>query len=109
MGTIPQPEVDALRKAWARDPNDIGLGLYNPSTGEIHVGSYDTTGSIGHDGLQNVLGIPDADRPRWRGFIVSSDGQVINNSAFNNPEGGVQMLPAHFADVEAALRRAGLI
>jgi hypothetical protein len=101
--------VDALQRAWARNPNDLGLGLYNPSTGEIHVGSYDTTESIGHDGLQNALGIPDADRPKWRGFIVSSGGQVVNNSAFNNPDGGVRMLPDYFAQVEDALRRAGLI
>jgi hypothetical protein len=108
-GTIPQSEVDALRTAWARNPNDLGLGHFNPSTGEIHVGSYDTTGRIGHDGLQNALGIPDTDRPNWRGFVISSGGQAINNSAFNNPDGGVRMLPASFAQVEDALRRAGLI
>jgi hypothetical protein len=83
--------------------------LYNPDTGEIHVGSYDTTGGTGHDGLQSALGIPDADRPNWRGFIVSSGGQAINNSAFNGPDGGTRMLPATFAEVEDALRRAGLI
>jgi hypothetical protein len=51
-GTISQAEVDALRRAWVQNSNDIGLGLYNPSTGEIHVGTFDTTGQrIGHDGL----------------------------------------------------------
>jgi hypothetical protein len=95
--------------AWARNSNDIGLGLFNPSTGEIHVGSFDTTGGTGHDGLQNTLGIPDADRPHWRGFVISSGGQAINSSAFNNPDGGLRMLLASFAQVEDALRRAGLI
>jgi hypothetical protein len=109
QGIIPQAEVDALRLAWARNPNDLGLGLFNPSTGAIHVGSFDMTGRIGHDGLQNMLGIPDADRPHWRGFVVSSGGLAINNSAFNNPDGGVRMLPASFAQVEEALRQAGLI
>jgi hypothetical protein len=95
--------------AWASNSNDIGLGLFTPGTGEIHVGSFDATGRTGHDGLQHTLGIPDADRPNWRGFVVSSGGQAINNSAFNSPDGGVRMLPAYFAEVEDALRRAGLI
>src|SRR4029453_3710425 len=61
--TVPKPatvlhqEVDALRAAWARNPRDLGLGLYNPGTGEIHIGSFDETGRTGHDGLANLLGI----------------------------------------------------
>ena len=98
-----------MRLAWARNPNDLGLGLFNPTTGEIHVGSFDMTGGIGHDGLQIVLGILDADRPNWRGFVVTSGGQAINHSAFNNPDGGVRMLAPSFAKVEDALRQAGLI
>jgi hypothetical protein len=109
--TIPQAEIDAVRKAWAQAPNDIGLGLYNPWTGEIHVGTFDTTGqSIGHDGLQMILGIPDSDRPQWRGFVFSSGGQAINNSGFNVPDGTAPRMRADFfAEVEAALQRAGLI
>jgi hypothetical protein len=109
--TIPQAEVDAVRRAWAQNGNDIGLGLYNPSTGEIHVGTFDTTGQrMGHDGLQQSLGIPDSDRPRWRGFVFSSGGQVINNSGFNVPDGTPPRMRADaFAEVQAALRRAGLI
>lgn len=108
-GIIPQSEVDALRKAWASNANDLGLGLYNPTTGEIHVGSFDQTGQSGHDGLQRNLGIPDSDRANWRGFIVSSTGHVINNSAFNNTDGGVQMLAVDFTEVQSALKDAGLI
>jgi hypothetical protein len=67
--TVPQAEIAALRMAWAKDPQDLGLGMYRPSTGEIHIASYDETGRTGHDGLQHFLGIPDAERPEWRGFI----------------------------------------
>lgn len=78
-GTISAEEVAAVRVAWAANAGDLGLGLYHPSSGEIHVGTFDTTGRhIGHDGLQMALNIPDADRPQWRGFIFSSGGQAIN-------------------------------
>jgi hypothetical protein len=109
--TILQVEVDAVRRAWTQNGGDIGLGLYNPWTGEIHVGTFDTTGQrIGHDGLQMALGIPDSDRPRWRGFVFSSGGQAINNSGFNVPDGTPPRMRAdYFAAVEDALRRAGLI
>jgi len=110
-GTIPQSEVDALRAAWARNRGDAGLGLYNPTTGEIHVGSFDTTGQgIGHDGLQLTLGFSDLDRSQWRGFIIVSDGQAINNSGFNIFDGTPpRMASAFYAEIEDALRRAGLI
>jgi hypothetical protein len=100
-----------VRRAWAQHSTDVGLGLYNPRTGELHVGTFDTTGQrIGHDGLQITLGIPDSDRPHWRGFIFSSGGQVINNSGFNAPDGTPpRMRTDSFAEVEAALRRAGLV
>jgi hypothetical protein len=98
-----------LRLAWGKDPTDIGLGLYNPSTGEIHVSSYDASGQMGHDGLQQMLGIPDAARPNWRGFLLTSGGQAVNTSSFNNPDGGLQMRQDFFAEVLDALRRAGLI
>lgn len=110
-GTIPAAEVAAVRAAWATKAGDIGLGLYNPSTGEIHIGTFDTTGlGIGHDGLQMTLGIPDVDRSQWRGFIFSSNGQAINNSGFNVVDGSApRMLPVYFAQVEDALQRGGLI
>jgi hypothetical protein len=108
--TIPPAEVDVVRRAWAQNSNDVGVGLYNPFTGEIHVGTFDTTAqSMGHDGLQMTLGFPDSDRPQWRGFIFSSAGQAINNSGFNAPDGALPRMRAdYFAEVEAALRRARL-
>jgi hypothetical protein len=57
-----------------------------------------------------TLGIPDSDRSQWRGFVFSSGGQAINTSGFNVPDGTAPRMRAdYFAEVEAALRRAGLI
>src|SRR2546422_561189 len=36
-GPIPPQEVDALRQAFALNANDLGVGLYNPTTGEIQL------------------------------------------------------------------------
>ncbi len=105
--TISPDEVDELRKAWAKNSLDLGLGLYKPSTGEIHIGSYDDTGQIGHDGLAGRLGI--TDESEWRGFVVFPDGSWIPVSRFNQSDGGSRMAADSAAEVEQALRKAGLI
>src|SRR5262249_1824958 len=105
--TILPDEVDKLRKAWARNSLDLGLGLYKPSSGEIHIGSYDDTGQLGHDGLAALLAI--TDDAEWRGFAVWPDGAWLPVSRFNQPDGGLRMAPDSAAEVEQALRRAGLI
>src|SRR5580700_9942571 len=109
--TISTAELDAVKRAWVQNSSDIGVGLYNPSSGEIHVGTFDTTGQrIGHDGLQMTVGIPDSDRHQWRGFIFSSGGQAINNSGFNAPDGtSPRMRADSFAEVRVALQRVGLV
>lgn len=108
--TVAPAEVAAVRAAWVKNRNDVGVGLYNPTTGEIHVGTYDTTAlRIGHDGLQASFGIADVDRPHWRGFVFDSSGQTMNASGFNAPDGNPpRMRPDYFSQVEDALRRAGL-
>src|SRR5262245_49041090 len=108
---IPQAEILAVRAEWVVNRQDIGLGLYNVQSGEIHVGTFDTTGQrIGHDRLRLTLGFPDADRPQWRGFVFSSSGQAFNRSGFNVPDGSPPRMRAdYFAQVEDALKRAGLI
>jgi hypothetical protein len=85
--------------------------LYHSRTGEIHVSTFDTGGQgIGHDGLQITLGIPDTDRPQWRGFAFNSAGQAVNASGFNTPDGTPPAMRAdYYAEVEDALSRAGLI
>src|SRR5262245_35102746 len=107
-GTIPPGDVAGLRAAWAINPQDIGLGLYHPSTGEVRLGSFDTTGGQGHQGLADVVGI--TANQEWRGFIVSSAGQLIPTSHFNLVDGGkLAMRPDLAAVVEHALRQAGLV
>lgn len=102
---IPQAEVDAVRARWQQNPNDIGLVAYKPSTGEIHVANFDAHG--GHDMLLRNLNIADANN--WRGAIVSSNGNVINNSGLNVGRGfGQGMAPEEFAKVTESLRRVGL-
>jgi hypothetical protein len=103
--------VDDLNAAWAKKPSDFGVGLINIRTGEIHVGSFDTQAQgIGHDGLQMTLGFPDAERPLWRGFGISSTKQPLNGSYFNHIDGTPpKMHPAYWAAVVDALQRAGLL
>lgn len=109
--TLLHTEVDSVRRAFARNRNDLGLGIYNPYTGEIRIGTFDTTGlRIGHDGLQMTVGFPDSERPQWRGFVFSSGGQVINQSGFNIPDGTPpRMRAVYFAEVQTALKQEGLI
>jgi hypothetical protein len=108
--TIPQVEVDDVRRQLAQEPNDLGIGLYNAGTGEIHIGTYDATGQCGHDGLQALLGIADGERSMWRGFIFRLGGPAINNSGFNIQDGSPpRMAEVYFDQVEAALRNAGLL
>jgi hypothetical protein len=110
-GVIPQAEVAAVQARWAINGQDIGLGLYNPFTGEIHISTFDTGGQqIGHDGLQATLGISDADPPRWRGFVFISTGQAQNASGFDIPDGtSPRMRADYYTQVENALRQAGLL
>jgi len=110
-GVVLQEEVDAVRRAWLRNPQDVGVGLYNPTTGEFHLGTFDTSGqNTGHDGLQLSLQIVDRDRPFWRGFIFTSDGRIFNRSGFNIVDGtGPQMRADYFREVEAALQQSSLI
>ena len=104
---VPVPEIAALRAAWARNPRDLGVGLYNPGTGEIHIGSFDDTGGVGHDGLAKLLGI--TNEAEWRGFTVCPNGDWYPISHFNLPDGSLYMAPDAAAEVEQALRYAALI
>lgn len=102
---IPQQEVADLRAAFAANPADLGVGLYNPGTGEIHVASFDRMAPGGHADLATQLRLtPLSD---WRGFVVSSDGQFLPASHLNKP--AMWMAPADAAAVEAILRKAGLV
>jgi hypothetical protein len=105
---VDQQDLKALQAAFQANPNDVGVGLCNPSTGEIRLGSFDTvTGGQGHQGLANALGI--MNNGEWRGFVVSSDGRFVPTSHFNLPDGGLLMNPGLAAQVQRALQQAGLV
>jgi len=105
---IPADDVARLRDAFRANPRDLGVGLYNPATGEIRLGSFDNdTDGKGHEGLADELGI--VDDGAWRGFSISPSGQLAPVSHFNMPDGSILLRPHHEAAVRAALRLAGLI
>jgi hypothetical protein len=105
--SISQAEVDALRAAWGANPQDIGVGVYNPQTGETHIMSMQNTGNIGHDGVIQALGLTASE---WMGYIVTSDGTFWPQSGLNVPWTSTHQMPANAAAaVQQALRAAGLI
>jgi hypothetical protein len=105
---IDQTDISALQAAFKANPKDVGVGLYNPGTGEIRLGSFDlVTQRQGHQGLADALGI--ADNSQWRGFLVSSDGKFCPTSHFNLSDGGLQLMTNHASRVQQELKQAGLI
>ncbi len=107
---IAQPaEVQAVKDAPAKDPNDIGVGILHLPADKIVLAPFDSVG--GHDALvlrENFLPVD------CRGFvIVLSSGafDVINSSHLNGTQGqtgSLQMPQSLFATIESELRRAGL-
>jgi len=105
---IPPHDVADLQAAFQANPNDLGVGLYNPSTGEIRLGSFDkVTRRQGHQGLANALGI--TNNEDWRGFVVTADGQLLPVSHFNLADGKLTLKPCHEAVVRQELQQAGLL
>jgi hypothetical protein len=61
-------DVAELQDAFTANPQDIGVGLYNPTSGVIRLGSFDRqTQGKGDDGLAEVLGV--TDHEEWRGYL----------------------------------------
>ena len=106
-GTVVPADVAGLRAAWGRNPQDLGVGLYNPRTGEVRLVNFDATGGHGHQGLADLLSI--TDNTAWRGFIVSSDGRLIPASHFNLVDGDLAMQPDLAVAVRQALEQVGLV
>jgi hypothetical protein len=101
-------DIAALQAAFLANPNDLGVGLYNPSTGEIRLGSFDlVTQGHGHQGLADALGI--TNNLAWRGFVVSSDGKFAPTSHFNLVDGDLAMKLVYQAFVRQELHQVGLI
>ena len=105
---IPAGDITDLQAAFVANPRDLGVGLYNPSTGEIRIRSFDQmTGGQGHQGLANILGIQD--HHQWRGFIITANGDLFPISHFNLVDGALTLKPADEALVRVKLLQAGLI
>ncbi len=105
---IPADDIARLRDAFRVNPRDLGVGLYNPATGEIRLWSFDlVTNRQGHEGLADALGIVDDDE--WRGFSISSSGQLSPMSHFHLPDGSTLLKPGHEARIRGELKQAELI
>lgn len=105
---IPPDDVAKLRAAFAANPNDLGVGLFNPTTGEVRLGSFDrVTDGKGHQGLADALGI--VDNRDWRGFIVEAGGRFLPRSHFNAIDGSAVLLDECQTRVREALTDAGLL
>lgn len=91
---IPPGDVDRLRADFANNPNELGVGLYNPTTGVIRLGGFDSvTFKCGHYGLAAACGI--VDDAEWRGFTVNANGRFAGTSSYNRIDGSVKLLPAY--------------
>lgn len=105
---IPPGDVADLQAAFHLDPQDLGVGLYNPATGEVRLGSFDlVTHGQGHQGLANALGV--TRNGEWRGFLVTSDGNFSPVSHFNLIDGALKMKQDYEAVVRQELPQVGLI
>jgi hypothetical protein len=105
---IPPTDIADLRTAFRANPADLGVGLFNRTSGEIRLGSFDLiTGGQGHQGLADALGI--TNNQDWRGFVETSDGRFIPTSHFNLIDGGLTMRPDHEAAVRQQLQLGGLL
>jgi hypothetical protein len=105
---VPAGDIADLQAAWQANPQDLGVGLYNPSTGEIRLGNFDiVTRRQGHQGLADALGI--VNNGEWRGFLVTSDGKFAPTSHFNLVDGTLAMKPDQESAVRQELQQAGLL
>ncbi len=107
LPVVPPDEASAVQVALQQNPQNMGLVVYNPTTGEIHVGPFDRFG--GHDALLDSIGQLD-NSSQWLGAVVQSDGEVLNISALNAGSGGqgMGMPDAVLQTVTSALKAAGL-
>ncbi len=105
---IPAGDIADLQAAFQANPADLGVGLYNPSTGDVRLGSFDTiTQRQGHQGLADALRI--TNNGDWRGFLISPGGKLLPVSHFNLVDGALTMKPDYEAFVRQELRQAGLL
>lgn len=112
MLTASPTEIQQIKDALTRDPNNLGVGVIHLPTGAVSMCPFnDLPHGGGHAELVQILGLKQTD---CRGFIVGLLGThytIVNASHLNGPQGqpgSVRMSPALFAQLEQALRQAGL-
>jgi hypothetical protein len=105
---IPTADIAQLQAAFQFNARDLGIGLNNPSTGVIRLGSLDrVTLGKGHQGLADALSISDV--RNWRGFVIRSDAKFFPTSHFNLVDGKIALRADHEDYVRKELQQAGLI
>ncbi len=104
-------DIQAVKDALAKDPNNIGVGIIHEPTGRIVLKPFDDVPG-GHAQLAGDLGLPLSET---RGFLVGRSGssyQVVNLSHLNSLRAGgpgpMQMPQPLFDIVVKSLQAAGL-
>jgi hypothetical protein len=104
-------EVQAVKDALARDPNNIGVGIIHEPTGLVFVKPFDDVPG-GHAQLALDRRLP---LHESRGFVIGRAGsgyQVMNRSHLNGPgqgsPGPMQMPQPLFDAVLQSLKDGGL-
>ena len=104
-------EVQAVKDALGRNPNNIGVGIIHEPTGRVFLKPFDDVPG-GHAQFAGDLGLPVSET---RGFLVGRSGsgyQVVNlshlNSAAPGSPGPMQMPQPLFDVALQSLQDAGL-
>src|SRR5947207_1942408 len=111
MSCQPQ-ELQAIKDALDRNPNNLGVGILHEPTGQIHLAPMDALPNRGgHDELAQLLNLPQG---ACKGFSIAKQGAAytpFNVSHLNGPQGqpgSLQMPSPTFAAIVQALQDAGL-
>lgn len=105
-------DVQAVKEALDRDPNNAGIGVIHEPTGRIFLKPFDDVPG-GHAQLAGDQGLPLSEA---KGFVIKKIAggyEAINVSHLNNPAGqgmpGTMKMPADLFDaVVQKLKDAGM-
>ncbi|MBL8792993.1 MAG: hypothetical protein JNM56_03750 [Planctomycetia bacterium] len=116
-------EVAAVERQLASDPNNVGIGVIDLTSGQIRLFSYDETDafSLAHPQMQVAAGheaaaaMADFAATAVRGFVLGKmggDWHVFNQSHLNRPDGQtrtMRMADQTFNAIVSALQQAGAV
>jgi hypothetical protein len=105
-------QVQIVKDALIQDPSNFGVGILHEPTGRIFLSPFDDLpNQAGHADLVQVAGVSIRE---CKGFVIverAGSFQAVNNSHLNGLQGqpgSLQMPATLFAQIELALRHAGL-